>query len=73
MSFWDHSVHLFQICLTQGCTSKEVAGRKVKRTEIWDLIVVVICKWGTFDLLVFNVILGHTVHFSQNGLYLEND
>ncbi len=24
-------------------------------------------EWGTFDLLVLKVILGHLVHLSQNG------
>ncbi len=33
--------------------------------------VVVTCVWGAFDLFVFKVILGHSVHLSKNGLELE--
>ncbi len=29
----------------------KTAGYRVKQTEIWDLGVVVICIWGTFDVL----------------------
>ncbi len=33
--------------------------------EIWDSGALVIWIWSTFDLLVFNVILGHLVHLCQ--------
>ncbi len=38
------------------CNSKP-AGRKGKRSEIWELGVAVIYAWGTFDLLMLKVIL----------------
>ena len=38
-------------------SNSEMASHGSKRSEIWDSGVVVACIWGTFDLLVFNVIL----------------
>ncbi len=38
------------ICLRMTCNSKKT-GYRVERSEIWDLLVVVTCIWGTFDLL----------------------
>ncbi len=43
--------------LKKTCNSKR-ASRRVKQCETWDLEVVVVCIWGTFDLLVFKVIWG---------------
>ncbi len=42
-------------------TRNITAGCRVKRSEIWESGVVVICIWGTFDLLVFKVILGSLI------------
>ncbi len=36
----------------------EMAMRRAKLSEIWESGLVVTCIWGTFDLLVFKVILG---------------
>ncbi len=44
-------------CLKMACNSK-IAGCRMKRSEIWESWVVVVCIWGTFDLLVLKVILG---------------
>ena len=52
-----------------ACNSK-TAGHKANRTL--GLGVVVTCISGIFDLLVLKVIWSHSVHFFQNGLYLEN-
>ena len=41
-----------------------MAGGRAKRSEIWDLGVVVACIWGTFDLLGLRSFWGHTVHLS---------
>ncbi len=38
------------------CISK-AAGRRAKRSEIWDSWIPVTHTWGTFDLVGFNVIL----------------
>ncbi len=40
-------------------SNSEMASHGAKGSEIWDSGVVVACTciWGTFDLLVFNVIL----------------
>ena len=46
----------FGACPTMACNSK-MASRRAKRNEIWESWVVVMCIWGTFDLLVFKVIL----------------
>ncbi len=54
-----------------ACNSS-TAGRGAKLIEIWDSEKVVLCIWDTFDLLVFKVILGHSVHMSQNCLQLKN-
>ena len=35
-----------------------MAGRRVKRIEIWDSWILVAHVWGTFDLVGFEVILG---------------
>ena len=40
-----------------ACNSK-MAGRRANKSEIGDVGVVDACIWGTFDLLVFRVILG---------------
>ncbi len=40
-----------------ACNSK-MAGRRAIRSEIWESGVIVTRIWGTFDLLVFKVILG---------------
>ncbi len=51
----------------------KMACRRGKRIEIWVSGVDVIFIWGTFDLLVFNILAGdHSVHVFQNGLYLGN-
>ncbi len=39
-------------------TCLKMAGDRVKRSEIFDVGVLVTYIWGTFDLLVFRVILG---------------
>ena len=52
-----------------ACSSK-TADRSVKRTEIWEsgTLETYTCIWGTYDFAVFKVIVGHSVHFSQNDL-----
>ncbi len=35
-----------------------MTGRRVNPTEIWDSVVLIWHLWGTFDPVVFNVILG---------------
>ncbi len=35
----------------------ETAGRRAKRTKIWDLVTLATHMWCTFDLVVFKVIL----------------
>ena len=54
------------------CDILKRAGRRAKRSEICDSGTLVTYMWCTFDLVVFNAILGHSVHLSPNGLYLEN-
>ena len=44
-------------CPKMVCNSK-MADRRAKGSEIWDTGVVVGCIWGTFDLVLFKVILG---------------
>ncbi len=46
----------------------ESAGRRAKRTKIWDSGTLVTHVWYTFDLVVFKVFGGHSVQLSQNGL-----
>ncbi len=36
----------------------ETANRRTKRNEIWDSVLLVEHEWGTFDFVVFIVILG---------------
>ncbi len=36
----------------------EMASRRAKRTESWESWVVVKYIWATFDLVMFNVVLG---------------
>ena len=50
-----------------ACSSK-TAGRRAKQIEIWESWAIVICVWGTFDPLVLEVILGHSVHLSEHGM-----
>ena len=57
--------------LKMACISK-TARRRAKRSEIWDSWILVTYILGMHDLVVFNVIWGHSVHLSQNGLYLDN-
>ncbi len=49
-------------CLKRACNSK-TAGRRAKRSEIWDLAIVVVCIWDIFCLLVFKVMLGSSSEF----------
>ncbi len=49
-------------CLKMVCISK-TAGRRAKQNGIWDAWLLVTHIWGTFDLLVFKVISGHSAHF----------
>ena len=44
----------------------KMASRRAKRGEIWDPGVLLKHIWGTFDVLAFKVIWGHSVHLSQN-------
>ncbi len=41
-------------CLQMAGKSK-TAGHRVKCSDIWSSDVIVVCIWGTFDLLVFSV------------------
>ena len=50
----------------------KTAGRRAKRTEMWDSGILVTHVLNIFDPVVFKVILGHSVHLSQNSLYPEN-
>ncbi len=52
-----------------ACNSK-TAGHRAKRGEICDsgIVVLHVHVWGVFDLLVFKVIWGNSVHLSQNAL-----
>ncbi len=57
---WPFSVDgHFQItqctCLRMVRKSK-IAGKRAKTSEIWDSMLIVICIWGTFDLLVFKLL-----------------
>ena len=54
------------------CNFLKTDGRRTKRTEMWDSGILVTHVLSIFDPVVFNVILSHSVHLSQNGLYLEN-
>ncbi len=40
-----------------ACNSK-TARRRAKRSEIWDSWILVTYIWGTYDMVVFKVILG---------------
>ncbi len=42
----------------RNCNILETDNRRAKPNEVWDLRVVATFVWGTFDLLVFTVILG---------------
>ncbi len=59
-------------CLKIACVSK-TAGRRVKRSEIWDSWILVTHVCDTFDLVGFKVILGSfgtlfsKRHVSQNN------
>ncbi len=44
----------------------EMTNRRAKRSEIWDLGVVVTCIWITLDLLGFKVIWGSFSAYSPN-------
>ncbi len=45
--------------LVSKCRNSKSAGRKAKWDEIWETgIILFVCIWGSFDLLVFKVILG---------------
>ena len=59
-SVWGHSVRFSQ----NGLYMKSV-GRGAKRTEIWDSEALVTRIWGTFDIVMFMVIWGHSVQLSQ--------
>ncbi len=48
-----------------------MAGCRAKRTEIWDSGILVTHIWSTFDLVVFNVILGSFGALVSKWLYLE--
>ncbi len=52
-----------------ACSSKTI-GRRMNRVKFGGggYPVVVICRQGTFDLLVFNVIWGDSVILCLNGL-----
>ncbi len=41
----------------------KTAGRRAKRSDIWDMWILVTHIWGTFGLVRFKVIWGHLVHF----------
>ena len=45
----------------------EMVSHRAKQCEICDSGVVVTCIWDTFDLLVFQVILGSFSALAQNG------
>ena len=47
-------MHLSQ----SGLCNSKMAQCKVKRSEIWDSGLGVLCIWDIFDLLVLNIILG---------------
>ncbi len=51
--FFIHSVYV-----PQNGRYLKTAGHGVKGNEIWDSGIVVVCIWGTFDILVFKVALG---------------
>ncbi len=55
-------------------SKSETVGRRVNQTDtcIWDSGTLVTHIWGTFDLVVFNVVWCPSVHLPQNGLQLEN-
>ncbi len=48
------------------CKAK-TGGSTAKQIEIWDSRVTVERIWHTFDLIVFKVILGYSVHVSEAG------
>ncbi len=70
MGFWNFKFKAFKKLTIQyrdesGAMEKwkitntlEMANHGTKRSEIWHSVVLVQDKWGTFDLLVFNVNLG---------------
>ncbi len=40
------------------CEILKMAGRRAKRSKIWDSRILVTHTWSIFDLVVFKVILG---------------
>ncbi len=66
MSFGGHSVHF----LKMACMSN-IAHRTAKRSEIWNLWILVTLIWGIFNLAGFKVIWGHLVHYSQKKLVIQ--
>ncbi len=51
--------------------SQKTAGHRAKRSEIWDSGTIVINIQGTFGLVGSRSFWGHSVHLSQNALYLK--
>ena len=49
----------------------KTGNRRAKSSEIWDSWAVVTHIRGTFDFVGFKVIWGHSVHLSQNGVYIK--
>ena len=59
MGTWKYQISCrWRTCVIIGCN----------RVKLWTIWVVVI----TFDLLVFKVFCGHSMHLFENGLWLEN-
>ncbi len=71
---WPRSVqcHFGAIRGTQNGRNLKIAGRRVKRIEIWDSGVIVGHISSTFDLVVFKVFGGSFGHLPRNSLQLEN-
>ncbi len=55
-----------------GALVSIMAGHRAKWSEICDSWTIVINIWGSCELVGFKVILEPSVHWPQNGLYLEN-
>ena len=47
--------------------SSKRANRRAKQSAVWDAEVLVEHVWGTLDLVVFKVILGHSMHLTCNS------